>query len=90
MVESFSRLYSALQSLYAGQFRLAFPEVKLHLASEIVPIWQMTEEELESWHRDDLRIRAFLDRQFGGLDTAARASATAAWFTRLRQRADLP
>src|SRR3546814_10573196 len=23
------------------------PEVKLHLASEIVPIWQMTEEELE-------------------------------------------
>jgi hypothetical protein len=50
----------------------------------------MTEDELRTWQRDDLRIRAFLDRQYGALDPDARARATTAWFARLRQRADLP
>lgn len=50
----------------------------------------MTEDELKAWLRDDLRIRAYLDRQYGALDADARARASTAWFNRLRQRADLP
>jgi hypothetical protein len=50
----------------------------------------MTDDELRNWQRDDLRIRAFLDRQYGALDAEARARATTAWYLRLRTRADLP
>lgn len=50
----------------------------------------MSEGELEGWLRDDLRIRAYLRRQFGMLGDAERARAMADWLARLRQRADLP
>jgi hypothetical protein len=50
----------------------------------------MTDDELRTWWRDDLRIRAYLDRQYGALDPDARAKSIAAWRQRLRARADLP
>jgi hypothetical protein len=50
----------------------------------------MSESDLQGWMRDDLRIRAYMKRQFGMLPEAERARATAEWLTRLRQRADLP
>lgn len=50
----------------------------------------MTEPDLDGWMRDDLRIRAYLQRQFGMLAGAERERAIADWLTRLRQRADLP
>jgi hypothetical protein len=49
----------------------------------------MTEARLDAWLRDDLRIRAYLQRQFGALPEAARQTATADLLTRLRQRAGL-
>jgi hypothetical protein len=49
----------------------------------------MTEAGLQSWFRDDLRIRAYLTRQFGALAEGERARATAEWLARLRQRADV-
>jgi hypothetical protein len=49
----------------------------------------MSEEDLQSWLRDDLRIRAYLRRQFGMLPEADRARATSEWIARLRQRADV-
>jgi hypothetical protein len=45
---------------------------------------------LDSWLRDDLRIRAYLHRQFGMLGDTDRAQGMAEWLARLRQRADLP
>jgi len=49
----------------------------------------MSESDLELWLRDDLRIRAYLRRQFGMLGDAERDRAVADWTNRLRQRADL-
>jgi hypothetical protein len=47
------------------------------------------EADLETWLRDDLRIRAFLLRQFGGLPEGERARAQQEWMARLRARAEL-
>lgn len=49
----------------------------------------MSEEALAEWLREDMRIRAYLRRQFGMLPEADRGRATADWISRLRQRADL-
>lgn len=50
----------------------------------------MSEVELDAWLRDDLRIRAYLRRQFGMLGDPERGRAMGDWLARLRQRADLP
>lgn len=50
----------------------------------------MNEGDLDSWLRDDLRIRAYMRRQFGMLGDAERSRAMDDWLARLRQRADLP
>jgi hypothetical protein len=49
----------------------------------------MPEAEIQTWMRDDLRIRAYLDRQFGMLPPGERDRARAEWVARLRQRASL-
>jgi len=49
----------------------------------------MAENELRAWLRDDLRIRAYLNRQFGTMPEADRSRATGDWLGRLRERADL-
>lgn len=48
-----------------------------------------TQSMLDSWQQDDLRIRAFLDRQFGQLPDGDRDRVIADWIGRLRQRAGL-
>jgi hypothetical protein len=50
----------------------------------------MSESDLDTWLRDDLRIRAYVARQFGMLPDAERTQAIEEWVARLRQRADLP
>jgi hypothetical protein len=50
----------------------------------------MSEAEIVLWLRDDLRIRAYIKRQFGMLAEGDRAKATSDWIARLRQRAGLP
>jgi hypothetical protein len=49
----------------------------------------MSENRLDAWFRDDGRVDAYLDRQFGSLPAAERSRATADWLARLRQRAGL-
>jgi hypothetical protein len=49
----------------------------------------MGESDLQNWLRDDLRIRAFLQRQFGSLPEGERARAREEWLARLRTRAEL-
>ena len=49
----------------------------------------MSEKGLDAWLSDDLRIRAYLQRQFGGLPEADRSRAADDWIARLRQRAGL-
>jgi hypothetical protein len=49
----------------------------------------MSESSLQGWLRDDLRVRAYLRRQFSALPDPDRARATADWLARLRQRAGL-
>ena len=49
----------------------------------------MTEKALDAWLSDDLRIQAYLQRQFGALPDAERPRAVQDWITRLRQRAGL-
>lgn len=49
----------------------------------------MSENDLQAWLRDDLRIRAYLQRQFGTLPEGDRDRATTDWLNRLRQRAEL-
>jgi hypothetical protein len=49
----------------------------------------MSENDLQTWFREDLRIRAYLKRQFGMLPEADRVRATDDWLMRLRQRAEL-
>lgn len=50
----------------------------------------VAEADLDRWLRDDLRIQAYLRRQFGMLGADERERATAEWLGRLRERADLP
>jgi hypothetical protein len=49
----------------------------------------MSEKGLDGWLSDDLRIQAYLQRQFGGLPEADRSRAADDWIGRLRQRAGL-
>ena len=49
----------------------------------------MSDADIQTWLRDDLRIRAYLKRQFGMLPDGDRDRATDDWLNRLRQRADL-
>ena len=49
----------------------------------------MSEGDLDRWLRDDLRIAAYLRRQFGMLADAERTRARGDWLGRLRERADL-
>jgi hypothetical protein len=49
----------------------------------------MTEAGLEAWFHDDLRVAAYLRRQFGTLSEAGRQTATDDLVARLRQRAGL-
>jgi hypothetical protein len=49
----------------------------------------MSDVDVQAWLRDDLRIRAYLDRQFGMLPEGERGRARAEWIGRLRQRAEL-
>jgi hypothetical protein len=50
----------------------------------------MNDAALQAWWRDDLRIDAYLRRQFGGLPADERERATADLVRRLRQRAGIP
>lgn len=50
----------------------------------------MSSADMEGWVRDDLRINAYLRRQFGMLDDTERTQAMDDWILRLRQRLDLP
>ena len=47
----------------------------------------MSETALLAWLRDDLRIEAYLARQFATVPAAERAKASTDWLNRLRQRA---
>ncbi|SRR5690606_30846057 len=49
----------------------------------------MSDADLETWLRDDLRIRAYINRQFGMLPESERQRAVDEWIDRLRQRAEL-
>jgi len=47
----------------------------------------MSEASLQTWLRDDLRIQAYLNRQFSTFPAAERPRAMSDWLSRLRQRA---
>ena len=49
----------------------------------------MTDKGLDAWLSDDLRIDAYMQRQFGALPEADRSRAASDWIARLRQRAGL-
>jgi hypothetical protein len=49
----------------------------------------MSESELTTWLRDELKIRAYIEGRFGMLPPAERATAVAAWIRGLRDRAGL-
>jgi hypothetical protein len=49
----------------------------------------MTSRDLQAWHRDDLRIRKYLDLRFGSLPAPQRSARTVEWISDLRQRAGL-
>jgi hypothetical protein len=49
----------------------------------------MTDQALDGWCRDDLRIAAYLDLRFGVAADQARAARLADWIAELRRRANL-
>ena len=49
----------------------------------------MGEADLQNWIRDDIRIEAYLKRQFAAIPESDRQRAINDWLTRLRQRAGL-
>ena len=49
----------------------------------------MSAADLENWLRDDLRIQAYVKRQFGAIPDADRGKAVADTLSRLRSRAGL-
>ena len=53
-------------------------------ADQLMAKSDMSERALQTWLRDDLRIRAFVQRQFGD-----RSAAMTDWVKRLRERAGL-
>jgi hypothetical protein len=58
-------------------------------ADAIVQRGGMSDAEITAWLRDDLRLRAFVERQFGKLTDNDRQRAMNDWIARLRQRARL-
>lgn len=48
----------------------------------------MTEQSLDGWFRDDLRINAYINQRFG--QVADRPARIASWLSDLRRRANLP
>jgi hypothetical protein len=50
----------------------------------------MTDQALDGWFRDDLRIAAYLDLRFGTEPNEARAKQVDGWLADLRRRANLP
>lgn len=58
-------------------------------ARDLLAKASMSEATLLTWLRDDLRIQAYLRRQFSAVPEPDRAKATAEWLARLRQRAGL-
>lgn len=55
----------------------------------LMATYELSDADLASWFRDDLRIEALLGRQFGLLESTERERVVAEWYNRLRQRADL-
>ena len=49
----------------------------------------MTDQALDGWFRDDLRIAAYIDLRFGATADDARATRLAEWIVELRRRANL-
>jgi len=49
----------------------------------------MTDQALDGWFRDDLRIAAYIDLRFGASADEARATRVAEWIAELRRRANL-
>ncbi|HEX5069084.1 MAG TPA: hypothetical protein VFV78_02625 [Vicinamibacterales bacterium] len=49
----------------------------------------MTEQALDGWFRDDLRIAAYVDLRFGATADDARSARVADWIAELRRRANL-
>lgn len=49
----------------------------------------MSDADLQSWLRDDLRVRAYMKRQFGHVAASDLARAKSDWIARLRDRAGL-
>jgi hypothetical protein len=49
----------------------------------------MTDQALDGWFRDDLRIAAYMDLRFGANDDEARAKRVTEWIAELRRRANL-
>lgn len=49
----------------------------------------MSPRDLQAWHRDELRLRKYLDQRFGSLPAAQRTARTRDWIADLRQRAGL-
>jgi len=49
----------------------------------------MTEDELDTWFRDTLRIRTYIDNRFGAVPPAERQAAIDDWVHGLRERAGL-
>jgi hypothetical protein len=49
----------------------------------------MTDQGLDGWFRDDLRIAAYVDLRFGLQPDDARAKRVDEWITDLRRRANL-
>jgi hypothetical protein len=58
-------------------------------ATDLLAKASMSHAALEGWLRDDLRIEAYLARQFAGLPESDRSRASREWVDRLRQRARL-
>ena len=56
---------------------------------ELLARARMSESALDAWLKDDLRVRAYLTRQFGGIPESDRVRPTEEWLGRLRQRAGL-
>jgi hypothetical protein len=56
-------------------------------AAELLAKSSMSEAALEGWLRDDLRIEAYLARQFATVPASDRPKASTDWLNRLRQRA---
>ena len=57
--------------------------------AELVGRTSLGENGLDAWLRDDVRIDAYVKRQFGNLPDAERRRAVGDWVARLRQRAGL-